>query len=95
MIKPTENDFNVGKQGDTEEDCYYREDTHHYITVPKEWTEEQTEEFIKQIIQDKKLRELVERGSKKRSNGCDGSERDCPTCDEINVCRNLLEKSQK
>lgn len=59
-MKPTENYFSVGKQGDTQEDCYYHEDAHHYIAVPKEWTEGQTEEFINQTLQDQKLRELFE-----------------------------------
>lgn len=57
-----------------------------FITLADIWRTER-----EQILQDQKLRELVEKKSKKRSNGCDGSERDCPHCDEINVCRQLLE----
>ena len=51
--------------------------------------------YLNELMQNQKLRGLIESKSKKRSNGCDGSERDCPTCDEINVCKELLKESKK
>ena len=51
-----------------------------------------TTEGKNELIENQKLRESVEEKSKKRSNGCNSYDPDCPICDEIYVCRQLLKE---